>query len=214
MQTQELIDRLAREAGQVRPLSPPWLRTARWIALAATFVAVIVLAMSPRPDLAEELRTARFWIEQVSATATAVLAANAALALSVPGTARRVALAPLLPAAVWLASQGVGCIAALAGRSEISLSSEPECLALVALTGSLPALALVVMLRRGLPVRPRLSLALAALAASAIGAVGLRVFHSQDAAMMVLVWQTGSVAVLTFSGWLLGRTILHTSTPI
>ncbi len=79
---------------------------------------------------------------------------------------------------------------------------------LIALTGSLPALALVAMLRRGVPGRPRFSLAMAALAAAAIGNVGLRFFHSQDAALMVLVWQTGSVALLSLAGCLVGRTVL------
>lgn len=208
MQTRDLIDMLADEAGPVRPLPPAWLRTGLWFAAAAAFVAGVVLVMSPRPDLAEEARTARFWIEQIAALATAVLAAHAALALSIPGTARRIALAPLPPAALWLGSQGFGCIADFASGAGTGISGEPECLALIALTGSLPAVALVAMVRRGVAVRPRLSLALAALAAASIGNVGLRFFHSQDAALMVLVWQTGSVALLALAGCLAGRTVL------
>ena len=186
MQTDALIDRLAH-AGPVRPLPPAWRRCLGWFALAAGFAAVIVLLMSPRPDLA----------------------AHAALALSVPGTSRRVALAPIIPAALWLGSQGVGCLSALTGRSGVSITGEPECLIFIALTGSVPAIALVAMLRRGFPVRPRLNLALAMLAAAALGNVGLRLFHAQDAALMVLIWQSGSVALLSFGGWLLGRTILN-----
>ncbi|MEF2548472.1 DUF1109 domain-containing protein [Aurantimonas sp. E1-2-R+4] len=208
MQTDALIDRLARDAGPVRPLPPAWRRCLGWLAMAVGFAAVIVLLMSPRPDLAEQLRETRFWVEQLAALATAILAAHAALALSVPGTSRRVALSPLLPAALWLGSQGVGCLSALTGRSGVSITGEPECLVFIALTGSLPAVALVAMLRRGFPVRPRLNLALAVLAAAALGNLGLRLFHPQDAALMVLIWQSGSVALLSFAGWLLGRTVL------
>lgn len=209
MQTDALIDRLAQEAGPVTPLPPPWRRTAAWLAIAVGFVIAMVLLMAPRPDLAERLGDARFLVEQGAAAATGLLAAHAALALSIPGTSRRVALAPLAPAAIWLGAQGIGCLAILSGRAEATFAAEPQCLPLIALTGSLPAVALVLMLRRGFPVRPRLTLALGALAAAAIGNVGLRFFHMQDAALMVLVWQTGSVALLAVAGWLAGRVLLH-----
>lgn len=208
MQTDALIDRLVRDAGPVRPLHPAWLRCLGWLALATGFAAFTMVLMSPRPDLAEQLRETRFWIEQLAALATAVLAAHAALALSVPGTDGRVALAPILPAVLWLGSQGVGCLSALTGRSAVSITAEPACLVLIAFAGSVPAVALVAMLRRGYPVRPRLNMALAVLAAAALGNVSLRLFHMQDAALMVLIWQTGSVALLSFVGWLLGPAVL------
>lgn len=214
MRTDALIDRLARDAGPVRPLRPAWQRCLVWLVLAAGFSAAVVLLMSPRPDLAEQLRDARFWIEQLAAFATGVLAAHAALALSVPGTSRRVALAPVFPAALWLGSQGLGCVSALTGGSGATLAGEPECLVLIALTGSVPAIALVMMLRRAFPVRPRLNMALAALAAAALGNVALRFFHAQDAALMVLVWQTGSVVLLSLAGGLLGRMLLQKPVPL
>lgn len=57
------------------------------------------------------------------------LAAHAALALSIPKTSRRVTLAPLLPAAVWLNAQAAGGVAALAGRPDVPLASELKCVA-------------------------------------------------------------------------------------
>jgi hypothetical protein len=43
---------------------------------------------------------------------------------------------------------------------------------------------------------------LGALAAAALGNVGLRLFHPQDASLMILVWQFGSVALLSIrAGW-------------
>lgn len=209
MRTDELIERLASDAGPLKPLASPWRRTAAWLGLAGIFAAIMVFTMSPRPDLAERLEDSRYLIEQVAALLTAALAAHAALALSIPGTRRRIAMAPLFPAAVWIGAQGVGCVAALSTRSELRLTGEPECLVLIAVTGSLPSVVLIAMLRQGFPVRPRLSLALGILAAAAIGNVGLRFYHVQDAALMVLVWQTGSVALLSLGGWLLGRTLLH-----
>lgn len=205
MQTDDLIMRLAHDAALVQPLRTPWMRTMSWLVVAVAVTAAIVLAMSPRPDLAERARDTGFLTEQLAALATAILAAHAALALSVPGTSRLVAAAPVVPAAVWLLSQGAGCIRASTWQG---LSGEPECLALIALCGTVPAVVLVRMLRRGFAVNPRLNLCLAVLASAALGNVALRLFHMQDAALMVLVWQTGSVVLLTVCGWLFGRVVL------
>jgi hypothetical protein len=67
---------------------------------------------------------------------------------------------------------------------------------------------MVVMLRRGAPLYPRLTLTLGALAVAAIGNFGMQLFHFRDASIMVLFWHLGSVAVLSaLAGWL-GRHVL------
>jgi hypothetical protein len=49
---------------------------------------------------------------------------------------------------------------------------------------------------------------LGGLAAAGIGNFGLRFFHPQDASIMVLVWQMGTVFILTvLAGWA-GRLLL------
>lgn len=207
MRTEVLIDRLAARAAPARPLPAPIWRCMRWMVLAVVFAAAMVAVMSPRPDVAARMADPGFLFEQAMAFLTAALAAHAALSLSVPGTSARVALLPAIPAALWIGAQGVGCIAALT-RTGWSLSPEPECLFYIAVTGSVPAVGIVVMMRRGLAVRPRLALALAVLAAAALGSVGLRFFHSQDAALMVMIWQTGSVLLLSLAGWAAGRLVL------
>jgi len=58
------------------------------------------------------------------------------------------------------------------------------------------------MLRRGAPLSPHLTTALGGLAAVGLGDFGLRLFHAQDASAMVLVWQMGTVFLLTaLAGW-------------
>jgi len=65
-----------------------------------------------------------------------------------------------------------------------------------------PAIAMALMLRRGAPLTPHVSAALGGLAAAGLGNFGLRLFHPQDASIMVLVWQMGTVFVLTaLAGW-------------
>jgi hypothetical protein len=67
---------------------------------------------------------------------------------------------------------------------------------------------MVVMLRRGAPLYPRVSVALGALAVAALGAFGMRLFHIGDATVMVLCWHFGTVALLSaLAGWA-GRSVL------
>ena len=45
--------------------------------------------------------------------------------------------------------------------------------------------------------------------ASFVGNFGLRLFHSQDVSVMVLVWQVGAVCVLAAMAALAGRYLLN-----
>ena len=210
MDTERLIERLTETADPVRRLAVPWVRTAIWIAIAAPYVALVVALMVPRGDLQAKLSDFRFLLEQVAALSTGIAAAAAAFASVVPGYDRRVALLPLAPLCVWLLSLGEGCIQALLqGGAGSDLASDFACVPAIALVGALPALAMALMLRKGAPLRPHISAMLGGLAAAGLGNFGLRFFHQQDASMMVLVWQVGTVFLLTMlAGWA-GRLILE-----
>ena len=209
-ETDALIDRLSRAATPVRPMAPPHQRVAMWLALALPVLARAVAAMGPRDDLAARLGEARFVIEQGAALATAITAAFVALVLATPGMDRRLALMPAVPGAVWAGTLGVGCIAdwMRAGADGLRLAPEPACLGYIAGIGLVPALVLVAMLRRGVPLAPRAARFLAGLAAAGLANFGLRLFHDTDAALMVLIWQFGSVLVLSGAAALAGRAVL------
>lgn len=211
MHTSDLIRHLAARAAPVRRLPRPWVRVALWLAVSLPYVALIVLMMPPRGDLALRLADAKFLVEQAAAFATAILAAAAAFAMTVPGRSRAVGLLPLPPLAIWLASLGKGCLQdwLREGFAGVALAPDWACLPKIALIGSVPAIAIVAMLRRGAPLRPNATLALAGLAAAALGNVGLRLFHAQDASIMVLVWQFGSVALLSAVSGAMGGLVLR-----
>jgi hypothetical protein len=196
MDTGKLIEVLAEAGGPVRRLPNPWRRTAAWLILAMAYVALVVFVMSPRNDLAVKFLQSRFAIEQAAALATGIAAAVAAFATVIPGYDRRILLLPVIPAVVWLGSLGEGCIEQWI-RSGLSLQSDWFCLPGILLVGAIPAIAMAAMLRRGAPLAPHLTAALGGLAAAGIGNFGLRLFHAEDASLMVLVWQVGTVVVLT-----------------
>jgi hypothetical protein len=202
--TEALIRRLAENIEPVRPLPPPWIRTGVWLVLAVPYVAFIVLQMSPRGDLPSKMLDVRFVIEQVAALATGITAAMAAFATVVPGHNRKLLVLPLLPLALWLGSLGQGCIQdwIQLGRQGLSLRPDWLCLPAIILVGSVPAFVMAVMVRRGAPLTPHMTTALGGLAAAGLGNFGLRLFHPQDASLMVLFWQFGAVFIVTaFAGW-------------
>jgi hypothetical protein len=209
MDTDRLIASMTANADPVRRLPSPWIRTAAWFAMAVPYVAVIVMMMVPRDDLAVKFTDLRYLVEQIAALGTAIGAAVAAFQSIVPGYDRRFLLLPLVPLSVWLASVGEGCIEAwLRGGALQNFTSDFLCIPAIALVGTLPAVVMALMLRKGAPLSPHTSAALGGLAAAGLGNFGLRLFHGQDASLMVLVWQVGTVFMLTvLCGWA-GRLLL------
>jgi hypothetical protein len=202
--TNALIESLAGDAKPVRPLSRPLVRATIWIALAAPYVALVVAVMPQRPDFGLKLTDARFLVEQAAALATAITAAVAAFAMVAPGQGRKAIGLPVVPLAVWIGSLGVGCVQDWihVGSAGLLFELDLQCLPKIVLIGAVPAITMAVMLRRGAPLRPWMSATLGGLAAAALGDFGLRIFHPEDASLMVLVWQLGAVLLLVaLSGW-------------
>jgi hypothetical protein len=210
MDTNALIERLAAGSKPFRPLSNPWKRTAIWFAISIPYVFLVVLLMSPRGDILEKLSEGRFLIEQFAAIATAVTAAIAAFASIVPGYSRKYLMLPVLPLLAWLGTLGVGCLLDFShhGIYGTTFHADWFCIPGIVIVGVVPGLAIVLMLKRGAPLTPAMSTALAGLAAAGLGDFGLRLFHPEDAGLVVLVWQFGTVFGLSLlAGWA-GRHIL------
>lgn len=211
MDTDQLIRRLAENSEQVEPLPHPWARTVAWFSLAIPYIALVVFVMSPRNDLIVKSLDPRFLIEQFASLATGIAAAVAAFTSIIPGHNRRVLLIPLVPLAIWLGSLGQGCVQDWMQYGADGLTLRPDwfCFPAIVLVGAVPAIVMAAMLRRGAPLTPHMTTALGGLAAAGLGNFGLRLFHSQDASVMVLVWQLGTVFVLVgLAGWS-GRYLLH-----
>lgn len=216
MTTARLIEDLAHGLVPTRPLPPAWRRTARWLSLSLPFLALVVFVVSPREDLAAKLTDARFLIEQGAALLTGVVAAFAAFVSTIPGSNRKLLLLPLMPLAIWLATLGKGCLDSWVRSGPEGLSLQPDwfCFPAIVMVGSLPAIAIVTMLRRGAPLMPCTTIALGGLAAAGLGDFGLRMFHPQDASIMILVWQVGSVLVLTALAGCAGRRLFNWQSTI
>jgi hypothetical protein len=208
--TDKLIEHLAAVVEPARPLPQPWIRTAAWLLAAIPYVALVVLVVSPREDVISKSSEWRYVVEQLAALATGITAAAAAFATAIPGYNRKALLLPIVPLAIWLGSLGDGCVEDWIELGPAGLSLRPDwlCFPATVLVGAVPAIVIAVMLRRGAPLTPHLTAALGGLAAAGLGNFGLRLFHSQDASLMVLVWQVGSVLILTAIAACGGRYLL------
>ena len=121
----------------------------------------------------------------------------------------RLSLRPIVEWQLWLASLGEGCLQILAADGFRNFASDWFCLPAIVLVGTVPAIAMAVMLRRGAPLTPKITTGLGGLAAAGLGNFGLRLFHPQDSSLMILVWQMGSVLLLTFLCGVAGRFLLR-----
>jgi hypothetical protein len=212
MDTNALIAELANSTAPVRRLPAPGTRMLLWLALSIPVLVAVVWLMSPSDiNPLAALADRRFLLEEAVLLATALTAALAAFASVVPGYDRRILLIPLLPLAAWLATLGEGCWRnwVALGADGLALRPDWDCLPPAILIGIVPSVAMVIMLRRGAPLLPRISIALGALAVAALANLGLRLFHVGDASVMVLFWHLGGAAVLAGLAALAGRRVLY-----
>jgi hypothetical protein len=146
---------------------------------------------------------------------TSVLAAAAAFCAGCPGRPLWERYAPLPALGVWIWSLGEGCWRSFVqgGTQGLPLQLDFVCFPSILIVSIVPGALILIMIRRGAPIAPITTTALAALAAAALGATALRLFHAQDASVMVLVWQFGSVALLAALGALTGRHLLRWPEP-
>ena len=214
--TDALIDRLAGDAEPVRVVAPVWRRVALWLALAVPSLVVIVSVHGLVLDLAALMGNHLLLAEQLAALATAVTAAVAAFASTIPGVDRRWRWLPVAPLGVWLLLIGKGCFDdwVRLGPDGLTITPDFSCFAPMALMAAVPGTAMILMLRRGAPLAPRTTLFLGALATAALVAFGLRFFHHDDATISILVWHMGFVALLVTCASLAGRRVLDWRTAV
>lgn len=200
--TDNLIAELAGDLKPVKRLPHPAKRLLGWMALALP-VSLVLGALVEQQHLSlalERIHDARIMLELAAILATALSAGYAALASAQPGRSENVWMGPVVPFLVWLSLVSETCwrLFERVGPEQFSFAPHWTCYPSVVATGFAPALLMVVLLRRGAITRPTASVVLGTLAASALGAVGLRLYHPPDATVLLLIWQF--IATVTFLG--------------
>jgi hypothetical protein len=209
--TEGLVRQLAANTNPVRPLARPWVRAALWLVVAVPAVMVMAFVVLPRGDLISKLSTPRYLSEEAFALATGVLAAFVAFASVVPGYDRKVLVLPFVPFALWLGVLDLGSARDWLQLEPHGFSFQLEwfCLPAMAMVGALPAIAMAIMLRRGAPLTPRVSVALGGLAAAGLGNLGVCLSHREFSGVRVLVWHVSAVVLLSALAGCVGRYLLN-----
>jgi hypothetical protein len=210
MNTDVLIERLARDFKPVRPLHRPWTRAALWLLGTSLYLGALTLSMTSKDDVAANATHWRFIVQQLAAIATGISAAVAAFTSVAPGYSRQAFLLPALAVSAWLATIIVGFPQEWheAGLAGPAVQREWLCVLTIVLGGLLPAVGLAVMLRRGAPLTPRLTTALGVLAAAGLANVVACVSHPHPSSIAVLVWHGTTIVALFCLGGALGRSVL------
>ena len=211
METEAFIRSLASSAQPVRRLQPPAWRAVVWFTISLAYAGLIAFFMGLRPDFHAEMAEPRFLIEIGACLLSSMMAAAAAFCAGCPGRPLWERFAPLPFVAIWLASLGEGCWQdwIRSGAGGFHIESDLICLPIIFAIGLVPGVLIFAMIRRGAPIAPYSTTGLAALAAAALAAAALRLTHIPDTSAMVLVWQFGSVAVLSALAAIFGRQLLR-----
>jgi hypothetical protein len=199
MDTERLINALESDLTPVEPLPAPWHRLINWLAINLPIVAFFALAIGFRSDLAVKLAEPSFLAQQIAMLATVILAGWAAMSAVVPGTRRSVFWIPAIALAAWIATLGQQCWEDWIqwGRASLEIGLDLKCVSVIATIGIIPIVTMIVMLRKGAAYRSLTAVWWGTLASAALANASLRLVHAEDAGMMVVVWQFGSVLVFS-----------------
>ncbi|MDE2576745.1 MAG: DUF1109 domain-containing protein [Rhodospirillales bacterium] len=214
MKTEQLVEHLAAEVTPVRRIARPAARLTAWLAISVPAAALVAWGFGLRPDLAARLAEPAFLLEVGAAVLTALVGAYAALCAGLPDQPGWKLWLPLAPMALWLGVLSRQCvdIAVRMGWDGLRVSSDAMCLPAIAMGGLVPVIAILALLRRGGHFRIMHACLCGALGAAALGAAALRFYHTEDAAIMVIVWQLGSVALFSLVAGAIGRRVVSAPT--
>jgi hypothetical protein len=206
MNTNDLIEDLARGLKPMAPLWRPGRRAVAWSLAAAFYIGILVVAMSVVTAGAEGAGTG-FWVSQLAAVAMGLLASRAAFASVVPGSSKRVWVWAMLAAAVWLATLVFAAPWDFDWTTVAGATHEWLCVGFIVIGGAPLMVALAAMLRRGAPLTPGATAVFAVLAVAGLANVGacLSLPHTNSA--VTFAWHGGVVLALVLLAALAGHLV-------
>lgn len=198
MKTDDLIDRLAREATAVAPLPTPGVRTAMWLLWAALYLVVVAVMMRVRMSASGEALTPLYLVQQGAALATGITAARAAFVSVIPGAPHRARIGVWISAAAWAASLLWQMAGDLQRAGTIGLAGHTDwpCVASMILGALVVGAPLWWRLRSGAPLTPGATGFLIGLAALSVANVEACLTRPHAFAITVLLWHGATIGVV------------------
>ncbi|MEO7274663.1 MAG: NrsF family protein [Vicinamibacterales bacterium] len=210
MNTDQLIELLAREATPVSRRLSPAQRVALWAAMALLCVAIGLGHFGVRSDIGTAWRTTDMMLRVFLLASIAWLAVLTAFRLSVPGEDSR-AWSRLWPLTILLVLIAVGSAEVFYAAAMGDAGSPVRawtCARKVAFTGAVPAVLAIVLILRAAPLEPAWAATLGVLAAGAAGALTSELACPIRTPMHILLWHSLPVAVSAGIGLVVGNAML------
>lgn len=213
--TNALIDRLAREAQPVKPLSSPWLRAGIFLAGVTGVMAIYAAFGGHVEETIAHMSSMPFAAELAGAVLAGVGAIVAAVVLSVPGRSRAWALLPLPGVALWLVGGGMACYRQVAelGYVPASLFASSDCFTFIVVIGVPTAIASYFVLRRSLSLDVGRVAALAGLGAALLAASLLQFIHAHGTNPVDFGTHVVAVLLLTVLAMIAARAFSSSASP-
>jgi hypothetical protein len=207
--TEDLIGGLARQAGSSSVANPRVFRTILIVAALCSLgisVALVLALVGLRPHFAAADHRAALVYKIVSMLMLSLGGLALASRAALPGSGR-LALAPLLPAALVLAYR------AATDHSGLPVMGDPDfssygCVLIILCVSLLPLAILLCVLRIGAPTRPVVTGAIAGLLSGALGATAYALGCTNDGGLFVAIWYPLAILVMAALGAAIGRRAL------
>jgi hypothetical protein len=205
--TDDLIDTLSTNLPQVRRLRPPLLRAAFWLVLALAVLSLLAFSQGIRPDIWDRLQDRSFVVTLAGALLTGITGAIAAFTLSLPDRSRKWIVLPIAPLVFWISHIGYQCLTNWVSfdPAGMTLGETTRCFATLVFTSLPLSVALFLMLKYAVFVRPMAVALIGGLAISALTAAALSLFHVLDASILVVMWNLGTAVLIVGLSSLLTR---------
>jgi len=189
----DVIGQLVRDLRPVRPLPLPTVRTASWALAAAALAALVTVLLGVRADLRAISAVGGFQVHAALLFVAALASSGAALASAVPGelTSAWRRVAPFFVAAAWCSWLiAEVAVAAQNGRWE-PVARGWGCVAKALAITLVPSALLIAMIARAASPNVRRTCIYAALASSAVGALGVEITCPISNPLHLLLWHAG-----------------------
>jgi hypothetical protein len=211
MKTEELIDRLGRDATIVTPLPAPGRRTTMWLLWGVLYLTVFAAMKSAVMSSVGPAITPLSLLQQGAGLLTGITAARAALISVIPGAQNRIGVLPLVGASLWIGSLlwEAGLNLQAVGTFGVTNESDWPCVASMVMGGVVLGGPLMWMLRRGAPLTPRTTAFLAGLGALSVANVEACLTRPHALAMTVLLWHGVTAALVALAFGEMGRNWLR-----
>jgi hypothetical protein len=203
--TDELINRLAADAGPVRPLAPPMFRLLIALIIAFAIMTATVFIHGFSPSLMDQVGDARFVLEFGASILTGISALAAAFLLALPDRSPNYVYLPVPALLVLLLTLGRGCYGDFLHISAngVRFDESSFCFAYIVEVGVLLTIPMVIMLRHAARVRPGPVTLMIGLAGATLANGALKLFHDEDTALLILVWHGSATLFVVFGSYLL-----------